>query len=383
MGKAMKYLTSVSLLALSAVAAQAGGIERSHSPYAILWEKGNYVELSYGRVMPDLTGERPVAPGVSLGSGNILEDFSQVGLGLKYQLNSNLDLAIVFDQPMGADIAYPGGLISGPAPYPIAGSNAEIETNAITAMLRYKFDDSWSVHGGLKLQRTKGNVELFNTAFPGGRYAMETSSETDAGFLIGAAYERPDIALRVGLTYQSAIKHDFEVMEGFGPGAPTTAGAMEVETPQSLTLDFQSGIAADTLLFGSLRWREWSAFDITPPLYSSIGSSDPQNPNNALVDYPRNVVTLNLGLGRKFTENFSGMVSIGYEKANDFRTSNLGPHNGMKSITVGGSWTQDAWKVSGGVSYIKFGDAETYAPVSGRFADNDVVAVGVKVGYSF
>lgn len=378
----VKYLAPAALM-LSAGLAHAGGIERSHSPYAILWEKGNYAELSFGHLSPKASGTFTHPLAGALGSGDILPSYNQTSLALKYALRPNLDLALVLDQPMGAKIAYPTGIISGVAPYPIGGSNAKIESHALSALLRYRLNENWSVHGGLKAQRTKGEVEIFNPNLPGGRYAMNTSAETDLGFLLGTAYERPDIALRVALTYQSAITHDFEATERLPNATVTRTTGFKTKTPQSLTLDFQSGIAADTLLFGSVRWREWSAFNITPPFYSSFGSSDPQNPNNSLVAYPRNVVTLNLGLGRKFTENFSGSISIGYEKANDFRTSNLGPHNGMKSITLGGSYAKDNWKLSGGITYAKLGDATTYLPIGGSFKDGKMVAVGMKLGFSF
>lgn len=378
-----KLVLTCSALALTAVGAHAGGIERAHSPYAILWEKGNYAELSFGRIMPDVSGSVSHPLAGTLQSGSMLSDYNQVSLGFKYALTPDLDLAVVIDQPIGADIAYPSGIQGGSAaPYPIAGSNAKVESNAITALLRYRFDENWSIHGGLKAQRTKGRVEIFNPNLPGGHYTMDSSTETDIGVLLGAAYEIPDIALRVALTWQSAIKHDFTAVESL-PGIATRNTAFEVEVPQSVTLDFQSGVAQDTLVFGSVRWREWGAFDITPPFYSSFGSSDPQNPENSLVAYPRNVVTFNLGVGHRFTENFAASVSVGYEKSNDFRTSNLGPHNGMKSITLGASYTQDNWKISGGVTYAKLGDATTYAPMNGNFQDNDLVAVGIKVGYSF
>lgn len=378
----VKYLAPAALM-LSAGLAHAGGIERSHSPYAVLWEKGNYAELSFGHLSPDVSGtfSHPLAG--ALGSGDILPSYNQTSLALKYALRPDLDLAVVLDQPMGAKINYPEGIQSGVAPYPIARSNARIDSHALSALLRYRLNENWSVHGGLKAQRTKGEVEIFNPALPGGSYAMKTSSETDLGFLVGTAYERPDIALRVALTYQSAITHDFEATERLPSADVSRTTNFKTKTPQSLTLDFQSGIAADTLLFGSVRWREWSAFDITPTFYSSFGSSDPQNPNNSLVAYPRNVVTLNLGVGRKFTENFSGSIAVGYEKANGFRTSNLGPHNGLKSITLGGSYAKDNWKLSGGVTYAKLGDATTYLPVGGSFKDNKMVAVGMKLGFSF
>ncbi len=382
-----KLVLTCSALALAAGPALAGGIERSHSPYSILWEKGNYAELSIGRIMPDVSGTFTHPLAGPIGSGSMLSDYNQVTLAFKYAVTPDLDLALVIDQPIGADVAYPTSVQPGsPAPYPIAGSNAEVTSNAITALLRYRFNENWSVHGGLKAQRTSGRVQIFNPNLPGGEYTTETSKETDFGMLLGAAYEVPDIALRVALTWQSAIKHDFSAVESL-PNHPlgviTRDTSFEVEVPQSLTLDFQTGVAADTLVFGSVRWREWAAFEITPPFYSSFGSLDPQNPDNSLVAYPRNVVTLNLGIGRKFTENFSASVSVGYEKSNDQRTSNLGPHNGMRSITIGASYTQDNWKLTGGVTYAKLGDAETYAPMLGDFRDNDMVAVGIKVGYSF
>lgn len=378
-----KYLTSAALSVLTAGGALAGGIERSHSPYAILWEKGNYAELSFGHLSPKASGTFTHPLAGALGSGDILPSYNQTSVAVKYAIRPDLDLALVIDQPMGAKINYPTGIQSGAAPYPIGGSNARIDSHALSALLRYRINENWSIHGGLKAQRTKGEVEIFNPNLPGGQYGMKTSSETDLGFLLGTAYERPDIALRVALTYQSAITHDFRATETLPRAGVTRETGFKTKTPQSLTLDVQSGIAADTLVFGSLRWREWSAFNITPPFYSSFGSSDPQNANNSLVAYPRNVVTLNLGVGRKFTENFSGSISVGYEKANDFRTSNLGPHNGMKSLTIGGSYAKDNWKLSGGVTYAKLGEATTYLPIGGSFNDNKLLAVGLKLGFSF
>lgn len=382
---------SVAAAAMMGGAAFAGGIERGHSPYTILWEKGNYAELSFGRVMPKVKGSygyqpAPGYPTFPLKSGNMLKDYTQASIAVKYALRPDLDLAVVLDQPMGVDIGYPRGIQDGSvAAYPLAGSNATIDSNALSALLRYRIDENWSVHGGLKLQRTKGRVHIESpTALAriGGSYDMKTSSETDLGYIIGGAYERPDIAMRVALTYQSAIKHDFKSVES-APLLGSRNTGFRVETPQQLTLDFQTGVAADTLVFGSLRWREWSAFNISPPVYGALGSSDPQNPRNSLVAYPRNVMTYTLGVGRKFTENFSGSVAIGYEKSNGFRTSNLGPHNGLKSVTLGGAYTQNNMKISGGVTYAEIGDATTYAPLNGSFKKNHTVGVGVKVGFSF
>lgn len=354
-----RILLTTAAFGLAAGMAQAGGVERSHSPYAILWEKGNYAELSFGYASPDVSGS---AFGAS--SGDMADDYTQFGLGVKYAINDRLDVAVVLDQPIGADIAYPAG-----TGYPLAGATGTIDSTAITALARYKFDGGFSVHGGVKVERAKGAVSLPATPLPSPAYTMRTSSETDLGYLIGAAYEKPEIALRVALTYQSAIKHDFDAQEDVGVVFDT---AFETEVPQSVTLDFQSGVAKDTLVFGSIRWRDWTAFEISPPIYGG-----------ALVDYQKDVVTWTLGVGRRFNENFSGAISFGYEDPNGLPTGNLGPHDGMKSVTLGGTYTQDNMKITAGVSYIKVGDAVTNPPISGVFTDNDAVGFGMKIGYSF
>lgn len=362
-------------LAVTATAAAAGGVERSVTSPALLFEKGNYVELSFGSVSPDISGTQLVPLIVPAGgnSGDMAENYTQYSLGIKTALTDKLDLAVIMDQPIGAKVAYDNPEYA----YGLgAGSQAEIKSTGLTAMLRYKLDGGFSIYGGIKAQRAKGEVSLFNG------YAMNTSTETDFGYLIGAAYERPDIALRVGLTYLSAITHKFAAAETV-PGMGVIATDFETEVPQQLTLDFQSGIAKDTLLFGSIRWRDWSEFDITPVGYYA-GTGD------SLVSYHKDTVTYTLGLGRRFNENWSGAVTLAHEPQAGGFTGNLGPHDGLTSIGLGVTYTQDNWKVSGGVTYAKIGDAKTRAPAPypagtqfSEFKDNHTVGVGIRIGYSF
>ncbi len=37
-------------------------------------------------------------------------------------------------------------------------------------------------------------------------------------------------------------------------------------TPQSVNIDFQTGIAANTLAFANIRWVHWDQFAVTPTL---------------------------------------------------------------------------------------------------------------------
>lgn len=358
--------------ALAAGAAHAGGVERAITPIGILFEKGNYAELSFGQVSPDVSGTQAVPLVVPAGgnSGNMAESYLQYSLAVKTQLNDHFSLAVILDQPIGAKVNY-----SDPAyAYGLAGgSQAEIKSQALTALLRYDLQNGFSVYGGVKAEQASGNVKLFNG------YTMSTSSETDYGFLVGAAYEKPEIALRVSLTYHSPITHSFSVTENGSPSLP-----FETEVPRYLALDFQSGVAKDTLVFGSVRWREWSAFDITPYGYYMATGGD------SLVSYDNDTITYTLGVGRRFNDNWSGAISVAHETSKGGFAGNLGPTDGYTSVTVGASYTKDNMKISGGVSYVWIGDAKTEAPspypagtTFGEFKNNTTVGVGLRVGFTF
>jgi len=138
------------------------------------------------------------------------------------------------------------------------------------------------------------------------------------------------------------------------------------------------------LLFGSIRWRDWSEFNISPVGYALLPGDD------ALVSYENDSVTYTLGVGRRFSETWSGAVSVSHEATKGGFAGNLGPTDGYTSIGVGATYTQGLVKVTGGVSYAVIGDANTEVPITalagntlGQFTDNSLVGFGVKVGWSF
>lgn len=56
-GKTMKYrLTTLTALALTTTSAYGGGLDRSGQSVAALCEAGGYAELSYGLIMPMVSG---------------------------------------------------------------------------------------------------------------------------------------------------------------------------------------------------------------------------------------------------------------------------------------------------------------------------------------
>ncbi|CAM8648504.1 FadL Long-chain fatty acid transport protein [Paracoccaceae bacterium] len=370
----IKFGAASLAFALSTSTALAGGFERSGLPVGFMFEKGNYGELSLGHVTPKVEGATNVG---SVASGNIAGSYRTVGVAFKSDLNEKLSLGITIDPSYGADVSYGTG-----TSYPVRGSSAKLRGETIALLGRYKLNDKLSVVAGVRSVGIGGNVSLSTTTITGfggalaNFYNASFRHTRDIGYLFGAAYEKPEIALRVGLTYASSTKHTLPVTGSVLVAPPTLTpftDTTDVELPQSLTLDFQSGVAADTLVFGSVRWVDWTATTLIGP---NAGAANP------LTEHDNDSITYNIGVGRKFSDQFSGAISIGYEKSNGGIAGNLSPTDGYKSIQVGGTYTMGNMKISGGVRYVDVGDALALSGAS-NFTGNSAIGVGVKVGFTF
>lgn len=380
---------AAALLASVAAPALAGGIERSTQSLGILFEPGRVVELGFARVSPDIQGTDAAVFG-GRGTGDVAGNYSVPSLSYKQDFTANLSGAIIIDTPLGLDLAYPlGGSVA------LGGTNASVNTTAVTGVVRYRADSGFGAHAGLRYQTSEADVELLGAAFPGiSGYRADFDSDAAVGWLAGISWEKPEIAARVSLTYNSHIKHDFGTTEtgplidpdgpGPLPALPLLSGSSttEVKTPRSWNLEFQTGVAPDTLVFGSVRWVKWSEFKVDPARFFAIAGE-------GLVDLD-DTTTVTLGVGRKLTDNWTGLASVMYETKSDRLVSPLAPYDGRKGVTLGAVYTQGNVKVTGGVSYIKLGNADTrpdIAPPSETGAtymrDNDAIGFGLKVAYSF
>jgi long-chain fatty acid transport protein len=136
----------------------------------------------------------------------------------------------------------------------------------VTLAARYEMPNGFSVYGGARIVGFEGQVDLFNgTGGGAARYTLDAEASTEIGYMLGAAYERPDIAMRVALTYYSETNHDITASETTGLG--TTPTTFQTAIPQQLLLEGQTGVAGGTLVFGSIRWTDWTEFMLSPPVY--------------------------------------------------------------------------------------------------------------------
>ncbi len=360
-------LSGFSGLAVAPV--MAGGIDRAALNYDILFETGRTVELSFKHASPSVKGT--YAAGLGGGStGNMAQSFSAISLGFKDDINDKLSYAIVIGQPLGADAHYASG--------PYTGLEAHWSTEETTALLKYKLGSGMSVYGGLRYLNSSASIVIPSALLGGsGKYAASARNNGKVGYVLGAAYEKPEIALRVSLTYTSEVTHDFATNEvhpflNAGAGFPSTTN---IVIPQTVTLAAQSGIAANTLLFGSIRWSEWSKWHVKPVGFSALSGG------KEITGFDNNVISYSLGLGRKINDHLSVFGTVGYEKSTGGIASRLSPTDGVKSVSIGASWTQDKMKITGGVQYQMLGDA---VDASGtEFSNNSAVIVGLKIAYTF
>ncbi|KUP92534.1 outer membrane protein transport protein [Tritonibacter horizontis] len=375
----MAASVATSLMASSAIAA---GLDRTGQPVGIIFEEGTYAEFSFATTSPDLSGNDVAAfnPAQSA-TGDIGNSFNTIGGGYKTDLNDRLAFALIFDQPWGVDVRYPstGGSAL------LNGTAADASSNSLTALLRYKLDDRFSLHGGLRYQEIKGDVTLSGAAYGAlSGYNVNIENEGGFGFVVGGAYEIPDIALRLAVTYSSEITHDFALTENFPAalGGASVNSTTETKTPQSLNIDFQTGIAKDTLLLAGVRWVEHSATRLDPPAA------------NAALPVPVELITLDdsitytVGIGRRLNDNWSGSLAYIYEDVDgDKLVSPLAPTKGSQAIRLAVQYQNAGFKVTAGVRYTMLEDAfaETGTPDTARasFTDNDALSFGLKVGYYF
>lgn len=359
--KQIKLLLAIALLTAST--AFAGGVERSDQSTNILFEPGRYVELSYRHVWPNVKGS--MGDG-AFSSGNVSPTYNTFALGGKMDITPDTAFALIIDQPIGGSVEYPTN-----TGYLISGTTASLESMGATGILRHRTAGNISFFGGLRGNRVRGQADMARADI-GVWYTMKTDWDTGWGYLIGAGYEKPEMALKASVTYNSPTRHTFSAREN---NAAVTS--FDTTLPRSVNVYFQTGIAADTLLFASARWVEWKVFDVSPRGFTQVTGLP-------LLGYSQNTITWRLGLGRKLSETWSGAVSLGYEKRSGRPVGNLGPTDGMKSVAVAARYRfAQGISIMADIEYARLGKATTMAPVSGTFSDSRAISTGLKIGYHF
>lgn len=295
------------------------------------------------------------------------------------------------------------------------GTKVDVDSQNLAMVFGFQPTVNFNIYAGGVYQTVKGTLKLRGAAtsvFNGyDAYFDETSG---VGWLAGAAFQVPKIALKLSATYRSKIEHKIDTNESLTTQAalPLLANAgldvtqvsqvlsqgiteTKFKTPQSVNLDFQTGIMADTLAFANVRWVNWKDFKIRPTKFGAVSSlvgplvGQPDGFN--IIQYNDDQISANVGLGRKLTEKWSGTFSVGWDSGAGELVSSLGPTDGYWNVGLGAQYSPTpATFIAGGVKYFWLGDAK--AQISSQygtnnyianFDSNDAFAMGLKIGYKF
>lgn len=297
------------------------------------------------------------------------------------------------------------------APLGTGNTKVEVDTQNLSFVMGYQPTENWNIYGGAVYQTIKGNVSLRGQAYSlYNGYDASIPEDSAVGWLAGIAYQIPEIALKASLTYRSEIDHNVNINENI-PTLPALAlldggaeaaaaiaaasGETKITTPQSVNLDFQTGIMANTVAFANVRWVDWSNFSIRPNKFGLISEAvGPivERPNGFnLVEYEDDQISATVGVGRKLSEQWAGNVSVGWDSGAGNPVSTLGPTEGYWNVGLGVQYSPAPnYFIAGGVKYFMLGDAkaQTGAQAGGNeyvaeFEDNDAWAYGLKIGYRF
>jgi long-chain fatty acid transport protein len=346
----LKLASAAFAVTVAATAANAGGFSRGTADTELLYEDGNFnLRAGVTYVSPSRKySSVPLTP--EFAGYDPYDAYAIPSAAVKLNLTDDFRCAGTFTQPYGGGQHWP-------IPFGETAKRSEkFVINEAGATCGYKFDLEkgrvW-ILGGLF-------YEAFDYELVAGGGALRVNLESnDIGFRIGAAYEIPEIALRLQGMYRSGTQHD---ATGFGNGVLPASG--DGSLPQSFELKAQSGVAPGWLAFANVKWTDWSVLDRLNLRVPGAGV------NTANIYNWKDGWTVTVGVGHAFTEKLSGAaqltwdrgVSTGWDLSSDTWT-----------IGLGGSYKPDAGgelRFGTGLTYLTSDRETKYAPILNDVADS-------------
>lgn len=257
--------TGVSLVALSAGMVHAGGFELQTLDTSMMYADGNVGSISIADIDASVSGTRN---GVTV---DTVKDQRVTNLGFKMDAGI-VDVGLYTYRSGAIQLSGGNDMADNYAP------TGDVDINGTALMLSYNLNDNISFLGGI----TQNNLTSGNVTTIKGSYDVQSGSST--GYMVGAAYSIPDIAFRAEVVCQPSSKISTKttydgsqqtaftagayaatfaatgdvVQAGIAAGQAAAAAAglsgeydTELSRPETLTINLQSGIATDTLMFAS------------------------------------------------------------------------------------------------------------------------------------
>ncbi len=314
-------ILTAAAFAAFATAAQAGGYARGEADTDILFESGDFIFRAGATYVSPRRKFKTTGPaGAANNDGVYTNDYWIPSVAAKIGVSENFACALTYTQPFGADATYGMDVrraqfyTAGKAPY----GDKRFVTNEYGATCDVKFDvgpGKLHILGGVFVQdfsytavNEGDTVPGYSALAPLPYGTLRLKDDSAFGYRIGAAYEITEYALRVSLLYRSEVKHktnegSYDVQD---LGAIYIPSSGYGTLPQSLKLAVQSGVAPGWLVYGSVKWTDWSVLD---SLNYRIGPSAVQKD----IYNWKDGWTIQAGVAHVFTEKLTGTVNVTWD----------------------------------------------------------------------
>lgn len=393
----------------------ASALDESGQSILPFLEKGNYAEANIFVIDPKISGKVRNNPQLvdnpqDLRTGDMAQSFQYYNAALKLQLNEYFAFGLIYDQPFGADVLYPVKQNNSYSETKSLkeGTSVNVDSQNISMILGLKPYQNIQFYLGPVYQTIKGDVALrgnaYTTFFNG--YDANFKEDSAMGWLAGMSYQIPDIELKLAVTYRSKIKHEMNVEESIydQPINVTSLEKTKITTPQSINLDFQTGVNQSTLAFINLRWVNWKKFNIRPTQFGAITQGITSELTGGTYDqgfdldsHQKDQLYAAIGLGHQISEKLSIGSEVSWDSGTGNPASSLNPTKGAWGLGLGLQYNPAPnYFIATGIKYFWLGDAVAqdgtyHLPIDNikqnaeqaDFKNNSSIAYGLKFGYRF
>jgi long-chain fatty acid transport protein len=372
-GNAFNMSIRIPVLALAALAvsvqvAYAGsGYSRGTANTDILWEAGS-VNFDATATYSDPNRKFNKNAVSALNGTEYSKAYWVPNIAAKYSFNENLACEVTYTTPFGAD-----------SHFDVMNNRGKTDEKFVTR----EYGAACAVFvpvGPGRLGFIGGAYyEEFSYDFTGftrvGRFTTPLDFGVDShdwGWRAGIGYEIPEYAFRTQLLYRSGTSHEGSStgsLPAFGRSVPVSASG---ELPQSVELKAQTGVAPGWLVFGSVKWTDWSVLDT---LDLNLGGQKFSN-----YYYWRDGISVTGGVGHQFTDRISGAVTLAYDRG---VSTGWDLYGDQYTVGLTGAVKDDwggEWKASVAAAYLASAQETKYAPGQNS-SSKGTWGYGLQIGY--
>ena len=376
MNKLISTYLFTAILAIFAQSANSGGWEASTLDTSFIYNPGNYAEIGSAQITYDITAniqgqtdQKKMAKNQTRTAIAAKFKYGGFDVGLSSYMAGAIQLAGQAAHATGC----PG------TPTNCSGvPSADVTLNSLTLLSRYKLNNNMSLLGGINRYAIAGTGTVTTL---GGHYEVTGDQIVP---IVGLAYEIEEIAMRVDLVIEPNTDiNNFSAKTSANSSTATAAVTGEsMKIPQTTTLNFQSGVSSNTLVYGTIRQGSWTDAQIAIPVSAANGSA-------AITSSFSNKTSYSIGVAQRFSDQLSSTLSYKTEAGSgsssaDFFTLS----NGSNTYSLGVRYTMGNATLSAGYSYTTLGDVTITGTgastgLTATYANNTISAFGAKLGITF